>query len=101
MFYFEPVFFKSKLMSTILKTKRHEVIWHSVQFILKNVYLNRHLSSETIIKNILVKPSHLRNLFDIRYLLNAFCSNAFFTKMTEEGSTDLTYQCMKELNVSA
>ena len=45
-----------------------EVLWYTSQFILKNVYFNRHLTRDDIIRNILIKPKELRNLFDIRYL---------------------------------
>lgn len=99
MFYVEPMFSKSAQMVYLLRNKRNEVLWNTSQFILKNVYMNRHLSSEEMIKYILTKEPEMRNLFDIRYLLNHLSKNNFFAKMKEEGDFDLTYECLRELKV--
>ena len=90
------MFSQSKQMAYLLRTKRNEVLWFTTQFLLKNVYLNRHLSSEEMIRQILQKDKDLRNLFDIRYLQSKISGNNFFTKMTKEGSFELTYQWLKE-----
>ena len=92
-----------------------EVLWYTSQFILKNVYFNRHLTRDDIIRNILIKPKELRNLFDVRYLQsnghnlyqnlnigriweysNSVSSKNFFNKLIEEGNFDLSYNCLKE-----
>ena len=90
------MFSQSKIMTFLLRTKRNEVLWYTSQFVLKNVYLNRHLTQEEIIRGILMKDKNLRNLFDIRYLQSKISGNNFFTKMTREGSFDLTYQWLRE-----
>jgi len=64
-----------------------------------NVYMNKHLTNEEMVKKILCKDPERRNLFDIRYLLNHLASNNFFAKMKKEGNFDLALQCLKELKV--
>lgn len=100
MFFLEPMFTHSAKMAYLLRNKRNEVLWYSSQFILKNIFNNRDLSNNEMIRIILMKVPSKRNLFDIRYLLNHLSQNNFFSKMKEEGNFDLTFQCLKELSVS-
>lgn len=86
----------SKLILSLLNTQTNQVLWCVTQFVIQNVYKNRHLSSKEIIRGILKKEKDKRNLFDIRYLQSSISGNNFFAKMTKEGSFELTYQCLKE-----